>query len=1045
MYSENILKYWYAIEFSSPCYPFEKNKSIKNKLPWPKKETNKAIRSFFDVYIGEFNTQDLMSWMIQELKLNDEHKYEVRSSKCCLFALKVDSNGLYVENSFSITGLVWSICQLVKNHKVELDKDLFDKFRAKIVSKFLYNDTIQVDNSLLQTLYSEISTYLNIPRKKIFFTFFANEIRCQGFKKKGTDKEYFFYPINPQTEIMDSFYLSDIEKVIQNTPEKINHLIFGKRNQEVQIDTDTAKMKEWTNPQKYPLGLWPSSYSPCLMQQIAINLAISDEQQIFSVNGPPGTGKTTLLKEIIVSNIVDRAIAMLDYTYPDDAFEEKKFKNPPDQYNPTYYKLNEKLSQNGIVIASNNNFAVENLSLELPKEIEKGGRTGHFLNKTDTAQTYFSDIASRLIDKPAWGLISACLGNKKNINAFLSKFWFKDNTDASSDETTMQYYLKEAKNKQDRTACNLHIPVWEEAQKNFKTALEKVNELTEKNKAAATCVQQYEETEKKIKKENDIYKELDAKLSNIKTALLNLTEKQDNLSKEKIQKEKNIQMIKQEIPFFKRWLKVLFKSDKLVNKWIELENEIENILLQSIQIADQIHALEEQRNILNKEVQKQKSKVDELQSYLSILDVKKQSYQKIFGECLADKLFWKNLETNKTSQSLAPYTYKEYDDAREELFYQAMLLHKAFVLNSKRTAQNMYRLCNGLWNDKFSIENRREAYADLFNTFQLIVPVVSTTFASVHSFFDGIEANELGLLIIDEAGQATPQSALGAIWRSKKAVIVGDPLQVEPIVTIPRVLQTIYAEEFNIPAESRLPELSVQMLGDRINKYIGKRLVCGQETTLGCPLILHRRCIEPMFTISNEIAYDSKMINFTTEPNNITLTFNQSFWFNIQGTVKGKGDQNIEEQNKAAIKIFNDAMQKSKALPNLYIISPFKRIANTLRTLLEDCIKKQTPKLDDKGRYEWVAEHCGTIHTFQGKEANEVILVLGCDSKDGLRAAQWVGQKPNIINVAVSRAKYRLYVLGDYNLWKDINNVQVLCKKLQCIDSISKLNERKII
>lgn len=38
------------------------------------------------------------------------------------------------------------------------------------------------------------------------------------------------------------------------------------------------------------------------MQQIAVNLATDEDAKlpVFSVNGPPGTGKTTLLKEIIV-------------------------------------------------------------------------------------------------------------------------------------------------------------------------------------------------------------------------------------------------------------------------------------------------------------------------------------------------------------------------------------------------------------------------------------------------------------------------------------------------------------------------------------------------------------------------------------------------------------------------------------------------------------------------------------------------------------------------------------------------------------------------
>ena len=79
----------------------------------------------------------------------------------------------------------------------------------------------------------------------------------------------------------------------------------------------------------------------------------------------------------------------------------------------------------------------------------------------------------------------------------------------------------------------------------------------------------------------------------------------------------------------------------------------------------------------------------------------------------------------------------------------------------------------------------------------------------------------------------------------------------------------------------------------------------------------------------------------------------------------------------------------------------------------------------------WLKDNCGTIHTFQGKEASEVLLVLGCDSQKGMPAARWVGQKPNIINVAVSRAKFRIGVIGCYNLWRNIPNVRVVCDALK--------------
>ncbi len=65
----------------------------------------------------------------------------------------------------------------------------------------------------------------------------------------------------------------------------------------------------------------------------------------------------------------------------------------------------------------------------------------------------------------------------------------------------------------------------------------------------------------------------------------------------------------------------------------------------------------------------------------------------------------------------------------------------------------------------------------------LIFPVVSTTFASFDLLSGGIPKDFIDYLFIDEAGQAIPQAAVGALYRSKKVVAVGDPIQIEPVVT----------------------------------------------------------------------------------------------------------------------------------------------------------------------------------------------------------------------------------------------------------------------
>lgn len=42
-----------------------------------------------------------------------------------------------------------------------------------------------------------------------------------------------------------------------------------------------------------------------------------------------------------------------------------------------------------------------------------------------------------------------------------------------------------------------------------------------------------------------------------------------------------------------------------------------------------------------------------------------------------------------------------------------------------------------------------------------------------------------------ETGQATPQSPVGGLFRSKRAVFVGDPLQVQPVVQVEAKLSDV--------------------------------------------------------------------------------------------------------------------------------------------------------------------------------------------------------------------------------------------------------------
>ena len=74
----------------------------------------------------------------------------------------------------------------------------------------------------------------------------------------------------------------------------------------------------------------------------------------------------------------------------------------------------------------------------------------------------------------------------------------------------------------------------------------------------------------------------------------------------------------------------------------------------------------------------------------------------------------------------------------------------------------------------------------------------------------------------------------------------------------------------------------------------------------------------------------------------------------------------------------------------------------------------------------WVEDHIGTVHTFQGKEAEAVIFLLGAPNPAQRGTRQWAGGTPNLLNVAVSRAKKVLYVVGNRDEWRNAGCFQDL-------------------
>lgn len=197
--------------------------------------------------------------------------------------------------------------------------------------------------------------------------------------------------------------------------------------------------------------------------------------------------------------------------------------------------------------------------------------------------------------------------------------------------------------------------------------------------------------------------------------------------------------------------------------------------------------------------------------------------------------------------------------------------------------------------------------------------------------------------------------------------------------------------------------ISVQGLADRLTR-LGTWLPGEDDRTwVGVPLTVHRRCDQPMFGIVNTIAYDGLMINGTdadagarfaeTYPN-----LPGSKWIDVAGEARGHW---VPQEGDQLDRILGTlAGLDGFDMSDVMVIGPFRDISRQLAGR-----RRRFPGLT-----------AGTIHVAQGKQADILVLVLGsAPGKPGAR--RWASSKPNLLNVAISRAKRRLYVIGDRQEW----------------------------
>ena len=286
-----------------------------------------------------------------------------------------------------------------------------------------------------------------------------------------------------------------------------------------------------------------------------------------------------------------------------------------------------------------------------------------------------------------------------------------------------------------------------------------------------------------------------------------------------------------------------------------------------------------------------------------------------------------------------------------------------------------------------------------------------STLLSLGNCFPSEEV-DVDRVVIDEAGQCHPAHAVSGLMRAESALVIGDVHQLAPVVELGA------DDEARLLRACRLEASAAELAPYRVHEsaYVSTQSIADRAVSQRLSLVDHFRCQPEIIALSDALCRYGLSVHTERADRSVEAAYltHPVALVDVRGEqapLAGSWCNELELHETLAL--LESLLDRGIQAADIAVITPYRGQLERLRRGFGErrIPLEYSPELSESG----AAGHArsgvalGTVHRFQGGERSIVLFSSVVTVPVSLG---FLNARPNLLNVAISRARHHFICLG---------------------------------